>query len=111
MPVSKRQMTEWLENKVREDGLRYSYEYSGWNLGAATKLRSYLCDQSEKWSLNEKSLERLCEYFNNEYTSKTLRNKCFEYGIDYEFDWGDKSDEMEEKEDYSDDGTDEDIDL
>ena len=99
--VNRRVIDEIVMKRVNEDGLRFDKEYDGWSLSADSKLRQYLCKQSDSWCLNENTLKALCEYFDNAYTHFTLRQKCFEYGIPYDQQFMD-----EEKED-----SDEDIDI
>lgn len=91
MPVCKKDISELIKENVRQDGLRYQFEFAGWSLAAGSKLRQYLCTRPLGWSLNDQSLNDLCKHFNNEYTSHTLRKKCFEYGIDYEYNWGNEA--------------------
>ena len=75
---------EVIEKKVLQHELRFKYKYEYFSQKHNELLLQYLCTKGNDWQLNDQTLKQLYLYFNNKFSTKLLKRKCFEYGCDFQ---------------------------
>lgn len=82
---NKNDLFDYVLQKIRKDELKFKYKWNKFGCSENMKLLDYLIKQKDDWILNEKTLNDIFVYFDNKYHKKILQTKCFQFGMEYNF--------------------------
>ena len=79
-------MIEIVREKVKEDKLKFKYQYHEWDQTSSMNLLHFIYEkknQDKQRELNETTLLEIFQYFEKKFSKDILRRKCISYGIKY----------------------------
>ena len=81
--IDDNELNDSIKKLVKKHNLKFKYQWDYYGECENLELINWLADKPSDFELTETTLKQLTDHFENRFSAKFLRQKCYDYGINF----------------------------